>query len=292
MNNLDEDLRAFEDHHSLDLSRLPDEELSAVRAALACRGSLAAGFKTLPAAVMEDDPTVGFMWQLYERCTERVRGALVAFATGCPAASEIIARATIEACVTFRYILGDARPRLAAFFRNHIEQGEKQESLWRKSANQLLGDDRRIHLIACGYRREGIEAMRSIVDDLVTQLVGTDEPLRWPSVAARFDATGDSMDYRTMYSRLCSEPHLDAEETLRYFVGQVSGKEVLEALAAETIAFTRMMVLAAVAFYAQAGRAYADVYQMTEAMEVCDSAERQMFQYSAKVSDHAGGLPG
>jgi hypothetical protein len=95
--------------------------------------------------------------------------------------------------------------------------------------------------------------------------------------------------YRTVYARLCAEPHFDAEETLRYFIGTVNGAEHLERMGVETIMFSRFLLAEAVRAYAGAGKELASGYSMSSATETCAAAERLMDRHVAALSEHIGG---
>src|SRR4051812_7813464 len=115
---------AFARDHVFDTRALAVEERDAIRCVVDCHKAVNDGYVRLPQAVLEQDPGVGLLWQLYERCTEQVQGALVAMATACPTSSEVLARVSLEATVTVRYILGDRNPRLASYLVDHVVQTE------------------------------------------------------------------------------------------------------------------------------------------------------------------------
>ncbi len=284
-------INAFAEQHSFDAGALQVEELDGIRCAVDCHNAINNGYASLPSDVLEQDMAVGLIWPLYERCTERVYGALVAMTTSCAASSEVLARATIEATVIFRYILGDCNGRLASFFQDHLDQAERQEKQWRREAEQLRELERTEHLAACDYRRQGIAAIKEFVELINSQLVPSGSIPAWPNIALRFQAVGDRIAYRTSYARLCAEPHLDAEETLRYFIGKVMGPELLEAMAVETIMFSRFLLADAVRAYAEAGKEFASSYGMSSAMRTCVAAQELMHRHSINLSNHIGAHP-
>ena len=73
-------ITAFAEQHSFNAAALQAEEFDAIQCAVDCHNAINDGYMSLPASILEDDLTVGFIWQLYERCTERVFGALAAMA--------------------------------------------------------------------------------------------------------------------------------------------------------------------------------------------------------------------
>jgi hypothetical protein len=285
-------IAAFAEGHSFDAAALMTEERDAIHCTLDCHSAVNEGYTCLPKVVLERDPSVGLLWQLYERCTEHIHGALVAMATACAASSEVLSRSSLEAAITVRYILGDRNPRLASFLQNHVKQSERQELQWRKKVEeQLQGREKSIHLDACDYRRQGIYAMKSLVDLLNTQLVPSGSIPSWPSVAERFEAIGDSVGYRTLYARLCTEVHFEAEGTLRYFLGVTSTPEILEKLSIETVMFSRFLLAVAVQKYVETGREFATTFKMTAAIKTCRKAERRLGRHIFNLSRHVGAAP-
>lgn len=287
----DDATAAFAELHTFSAVDLLLEERDAIRCVVDCHNDINEGYANLPSAVLERDMAVGLIWQLYERCTEQIHGALVAITTSCAAASEVVARASLEATVTLRYILGDRNRRLASFLQNHLDQTERQEKQWRKAAEQLRGHEKSIHLAACDYRRQGNAATKTFVAMINSKLVPSAGIPAWPNIASRFETIGQGIAYRTFYARLCAEPHFDAEATLHYFIGQVTSPEVFEKMAVETVMFSRFMLAEAVRAYAVTGKEYAIAYDMPAAIETCKAAEHLMYLHSLNLSRHVGGYP-
>lgn len=281
---------AFARDHAFDTRALAVEERDAIRCVVDCHKAVNDGYACLPQAVFEQDAGVGLLWQLYERCTEQVQGALVAMATACPASSEVLARVSLEATVTIRYILGDRNPRLASYLVDHVVQAERQERQWRKAAEQLQGEEKAVYLAACDYRMQGVTAMKSFVGMLSAELVQSGGVPSWPNIGSRFEAIGGGLAYRTFYARLCTATHFDAEETLRYVIGKTTSPEMYEKMAVETVMFSRFMLAEAVRAYAEAGKEYATSYSMGAAIETCSLAEGRMRFHSLNLSRHVGGI--
>ncbi len=214
--------------------------------------------------------------------------------TSCVATSEVAARASLEATVTIRYILGDRARRLASYFQNHIDQAERQERQWRKAAEHLQGQDKMVQLAACDYRLKGVAAMKTFVARINSELMPSAVIPKWPNIAARFDVLGEGITYRTCYARLCAEPHFDAEETLRYIIGKSTTQEICEQMAVETVMFSRFMLAEAVRAYAATGKDYAKRYDMKAAAQTCIAAiaaEELMLNHSQELSGHIGAHP-
>lgn len=282
---------AFAQHHSFDPSSVMVEEGDAIVHAVTCHQSICTGYANLPAAVLEQDTAVGLLWQIYERCTERIFSAIVAMVTRCPVGSEILSRSSIEAAATLRYILISRNSNLASFLSNHIRETERHQRKWQAAIQDLHEHDQGIHIAARDHRQQSTVVLARFVEVIRSSLVGAHEVPAWPSIADRFRAIDENISYRTAYARLCAEPHLDAEETLRFFVGKTTDRATFEALAKETVAFSRFMLFEAVRWYASAGHAYATAYGMEEAIEACSTAEHAMTQQAIAISGAAGAIP-
>ncbi len=278
----------FARHHAVDIRGLPVEERDAIYCACDCQNAISEGYAQLPSTLLDHDPAVGVLWQLYERCTDQVHGALVAMATSCAASSEVLARVALEAAITIRYILGDRNPRLAAYFQNYIVQTDRQVNQWLKAAEQLKGIEKTINIDACQYRKQYLSVIRQFVDTINSRLVASGIVPSWPNIASRFEALGEAVRYRTFYGRLCTETHFDAEETLRYVIASPTSAEHFEKMATETAMFSRFCLLEAVRSYAEAGKEFAASYNMVAAIEACASAEKLMKRHALNLSRYIG----
>ena len=291
--DIDSFLDRFSKQHSVLLDALPEPERLGIYYTLRCQDALDADIAALSADVLSSDVVVGVARQLLARCAEHVEGALAAFATSSGASAELTARVAIESAVTIRFILRDPHQRLAAYFRHHVDDVDKQVRHWRKVAASQRGDAQRIHEAACDQREAANRAMRSFVDRLEHELLGSRPPKQWPAqVSERFRELDDEVTYRTVYARLCSETHFDAEETLRYGLGQLGGDELLERMALETIGFTSLMISIAVTYFLHAALDYASRYSMEGTVHECQAALHAMRRISQVLSEHVDGGQG
>lgn len=293
MTDIDSFLERFSEQHSVLLDALPEAERHGIYYTLRCQDALDADLAALSADVLSSDAVVGVARQLLARCAEHVEGALAAFATSSGSSAELISRVAIESAVTIRFILQDPHPRLAAYFRHYVDDVDKQVRQWRKVAASLPGDAQLIHEAACDQREAANRAMRSFVDRLEQELLGSRPSEKWPAqVSERFRELNDEVTYRTVYARLCSETHFDAEETLRYGLGQLGGDELLERMALETIGFTRLMISIAVTYFLHAALDYASRYNMEGTVRECQAGLDVMGRISEMLSEHVDGGQG
>jgi hypothetical protein len=285
-------LKRFAAQHSIDLSGLPEFERQSICCMLRCLDALDADYAALSDETLASDPAVGVILQLLARCAEHVKGALVAFTGAAGASAELVSRAAIESAVTIRFILQDPSPRLAGYFRHHVDDVDKQVSHWRRTAESLPAVARAIHEAACDQREAANREMRVFVSRLEGEILGARLREPWPArVADRFKSVDDEVTYRTVYARLCAETHFDAEETLRFILGRISGGGLMDRMALETIGFTRLMIAIAVCYFLQAAADYASRYAMTNCTRECQVGLQLMHQISGVLSEHVGAKP-
>ena len=208
------------------------------------------------------DPAIGFLLNLLHRNAEHAEAAISALATPFGSAAEVVSRAAFEASINIIYIIGEDsehRPgRLSAYFYHYLNEADRQVIQWKKQIATLLPEDQKIHLKASAQRQSVIESQRA----MVARIPGFKEE-KWPSAVQRFEAIGKVLDYRTLYVRLSSEAHADAEETLRYFFAKIHpDKTILEQMRLETATFSRFLVYAAIAMFVETCFSYASAYSL------------------------------
>jgi len=239
-----------------------------------------------------DDPTSGLLFNMLNRNFEAVEGAIVAFLSECGPTSELSSRAAIEFAASIMFILrGDRRLRLLAYLDDYISAVRLQVRRWRDTIAKLPVAAQLDHTRAATQREQANEVLSGIVEQIRINFgVGSQQEV-WPSVAGRFEAIGAADHYRTVYARLSSQTHSDAEETLRYFVGVISGsEELMNNIGIETVEFTRMMLFFAVSDFAKASIAFASVYDWSEIVPRLREALPELDARLREVSLNIGGL--
>lgn len=260
-------LADFVNRHGLRTTSRVEAETTGIHWANRATALLNEGFVELSDEAKESEPAVGMVLNLLHRAYEHLEAGLVAYATVSPASSEALSRVTMELAVSISYMLmNDRDTRLFSFLRNYILIEEKRLRNWEQATKTLSEEGKEHQLAAIGHRRSGIEVLSAFLDSLRPQLEGKHghaDVLPWPSVASRFEALGLADAYRTVYSRTSSQIHVDAEETIRYFLAVMSPDESLrERMALESWAFSRYMLYFAVKYYLMACGTFALTYGM------------------------------
>jgi hypothetical protein len=164
------------------------------------------------------DPTVGVLLTMLHHNFEHVEAAILAIVTGHGSSAEVVARASNEASITILYILaGDSMDRLRAHFDDYFSTVDGQVRKWEATIRDLPDSEQAIHLEFANRRR----AANTLIRTRIAQMFG--EPREhWPKkISDRFGEVGLALDYRTVYARMSSETHADAEETVRYIIGKL-----------------------------------------------------------------------
>jgi hypothetical protein len=280
-------LKEFADRHRTREGEEVDREIIPIRAMSLSNILVTSTYSSLDESAF-GDPAIGLLLNMLHRNFSLVDGAILAFVGECGQMAEVAARASVEASVNIAYIsLGEPADRLRAYFDHYFATVDKQIKTWSTAAAGLSGAEAEAHRKAIERRREANGIMR---DAIARSVKPASEP--WPrTIEDRFKVLGHPLDYRTIYSRMSSETHADAEETLRYLVGRLGTEEQFEAMALETVWMTRLYIHYAVSWFVRASMLYAARYNMMEAAESLKPELIAVEAELAEISKHVGGGP-
>ena len=199
--------------------------------------------------------------------------------------AEVAARASVKSSVNIAYIvLGEPGDRIRAYFDHYFEMVEKQVNTWIAEISALPVAEAEVHRKAAAQRKESNAVLRAAI-------VGGCKPAteRWPRrIEERFKVFGHALDYRTIYARMSSEAHGDAEETLRYFIGKRANEAQFEAMALETVWTTRLYVHYAASWLLRVSIMYALRYGLSDAAQRLDPELKAVEAEMAEISKHIG----
>jgi hypothetical protein len=259
-----DNVAAFLSFHGFNVDDWPwGRELLA--AFLAGRDGLTKSLATVPDSVIDKEPSFGLLYQLSERASEHIAGAIACFATKNAASAEVVARAAFETCVNIRFmLLGDRNSRVVAWIRDYVHSDRKQIDQWEKSLAGVAEEERRFSIPRIVARRKVHELRTKWLQSAEAEFaqfgpLNLDEP--WPKIIGRFEQIGEAVAYRTVYARLSSQTHADAEDTLNYIV--FSGDQALHAqMAQETTAFSQYLIAHSAYFYLLTMAGFSKIFQV------------------------------
>jgi hypothetical protein len=212
-----------------------------------------------------EDPLWGLLLAAYWRMEEYAAGS-VAISTVSSVAAEIAARTVVEAAVNFQFLLGGNRAeRLYAYFDAYIRKEQAEIEKWRKELPSVSSTaEAEAHRKGIEQKGKVLEFQRQLIDSSFNELgVNTGAKHVWGTTLDRFQAIGQTIDYRTTYAGLCSQVHNDAEDLLNGFTMVVAGSpDQVLALRAETEAFSWFAVTLGVRQYVQAASQYWGTFEL------------------------------
>jgi Family of unknown function (DUF5677) len=171
----------------------------------------------------------------------------------------------MDSSANISYMLaGDPNSRFLLWLQAYIAQDRKQITNWEEAVSKLPEDEAEVHSEGIERRRERLAHYEQFVQRMVQDFsfAGFEpEAKKWPNVADRFKAIGESVSYRTAYARMSSQTHADAEDSISYIMARVLDDEQQMALmSSETIAFSEYLVHYGAQFYLEAAREYEAVF--------------------------------
>ena len=261
-------VRGFVRRHGLEATPAVGREEAVIRLINVVVRSVMMDYGGLDDAAFAD-PAIGVIFKMLERNFEHVEAAIVAVATHSRGSAEVIARAAIESSVNILYILaGNRGPRMHAYLDYYFSEVDRQVKNWREAIKSIPPSETAAHEQGAQRRQDANNVMR----DRVGQL-GLPPKEIWPrKIEQRFQLLGLGIDYRTIYTRLGSESHADAEEIIRELLGKVYGDiNIHQSIKNETLEYTRFMIYISASYFIKACIHYADRYSLPNVQPLRDA---------------------
>jgi hypothetical protein len=210
-----------------------------------------------------DEQTQAILKYMLTRIYDRIKAAIVSFSMNIPEASDAISRTVVEGSVDIIYIImGNRVERLAVYFANYIDSERAEINKWieetRKSQPQILKN-----VEASSKNR--LDILKTIESYVKNTEFESPSKRKWPNVYDRFKELKLETEYRTVYSTLSAQIHIDAEEVLRYMISYSIDKHYLvDRTIAESRAFSRLLLLVSVEYYLRASLAFAICFSLRQ----------------------------
>lgn len=202
------------------------------------------------------DPSSGLLAKLVDRAYETAAGSLALILIGHLREAEILSRSVYEGSVTTAYIAKETPSlRLAQFFRSYVSQEREQNRKWAKETEAASSAVRHEHGERIMQKNQAMDVYERFIDTYVTHCnIDTEKAMKWPGLIDRLTSLGRRIDYRTVYSAMCSQSHHDAEDVLNYFLANsvVGADEMAERMEREADTFSIFMVLFGLQWFVEA----------------------------------------
>ena len=214
---------------------------------------------------LTNEPTWGLLQAMLDRVYGYAAASLILYVVGRPFSGEVVARTTVEAAINVLYILnGNRVERLWQYFSSYIATERRQNRLWLDAISGYSDEDKQIHLSAIARKERALSGSEQILRGAFQQMGFTpNSDASWPNLFDRFRVLGKATSYRTVYAAMCSQSHNDAEDLInKFIIHSVGTAEMQEALASETLNFSRMLVYFGLKYYLEASLIYTIAFDL------------------------------
>lgn len=231
MDNNFDNIRAFEEHQGVEIPDWWERGLTLVSLVLDAHETSTDVIRTASEETLITEPTIGFINHLLDRAYDHVSASIVCFATPNAATAEVAARVGMETSANIRYMLaGERNARFLMWLQAYIEQDRKQIKNWEVAISKRPEPEAVSHREGIERRRKRLANYEQFVEQMRHDFSSAGfetEGKKWPNIADRFEAIGESVSYRTAYARMSSQTHADAEDRISYIWARVIEDEQL-----------------------------------------------------------------
>lgn len=211
-----------------------------------------------------NDPVDGLLITLMRRLHDTLSGALALLAVGRFQQAEILSRTVMESALSVQYILAEhSGHRLVQYFQHYIKEERDQNRKWQNEIEGAPAPFREDHQRRIKGKAEALAGYESFIQHFAATLPATSiQAKAWLGTYDICVALGKAVDYRTVYTAMCSQAHHDAEDILNAFmVGSSADFETRsQQLERETGSFSIFLLLCSIRYYLeclnQIGRRY------------------------------------
>jgi hypothetical protein len=210
----------------------------------------------------------GLLHAIYKRAYTHVEGCFVLFSHGYHSCAEALCRTAIEASINLYFFsLGDTEEKLICYFKDYISTERNQNRKWLGSdtGSKYSEEAKQHHYNSVAAKEVALRRYEGFLANAFDQIGRNYEQNSqpWPSLFNRFKLIDKEVDYRTIYSALCSQAHNDAEDLINEFWSKGSQlKQAHERQERENRNFGLYMVLMALATLVESAAIYLAKYSL------------------------------
>lgn len=217
------------------------------------------------------------MFDMYERNYEYCSGAISLFLLVQLASAEALCRTAVEGAVNLEFVsIGDPMGNQIAYYKNYIETERKQNRTWREAVknSDSTQEDKEFHYNKIDDKEEALSHYEFGLRQSLS-LEGIDYDAcehKWPNIFERFQKLGREVEYRTLYTALCSQAHNDAEDILNKIMARITAnvKGMNKAQEVEQYLYSLFYILSAVRYHIYAAAMFIAKFEInvSELMQI------------------------
>lgn len=196
------------------------------------------------------------MFDMYERNYEYCSGAISLLLLSQFASAEALCRTAIEGAINLEFVsVGDPMANQIAYYKSYIETERKQNKSWRESINKSNAsqEEKELHYNKINDKEDALSHYEyGLRQSLYLEGIDYDaNQLKWPNIFERFQKLGKEIEYRTLYTALCSQAHNDAEDIINKIMARITEnvKGMDKAQEMEQYLFSIFYILSAVRYH-------------------------------------------
>lgn len=286
----------FAEYHNIMFTPLVERESSAIQWAIRTKLEIDKNLRDCIDDLNQFDPLWALLRCMLDRTFEYVQGAIVAYVTGSPSASEVISRTAIESAINSMLIIRDDRngSRFTEYLAHYFIKEKEEINKWLKAVKNVPDHDKLIHQTKATQKEDTLIALEKIVNNALLEIgLHTTEEITHKriNIKDKFVELGLEIDYYTVYAALCSQTHSDAEDLMNYFVFTALGdQELINKVAIETVNFSRLMMYYAVKYYIMASGCYAIRFDLKNALEIATEGRNNISNIMEKIANNITSL--
>ncbi|MBJ7297315.1 MAG: hypothetical protein JHC73_13580 [Dolichospermum sp.] len=286
----------FAEYHNIIFTPLVERESSAIQWTIRTKLEIDKNLRDCIDDLNQFDLLWPLLRSMLDRTFEYVQGAIVAYVTGSPAASEVISRTAIESAINSMLIIRDDRngSRFTEYLAHYFIKEKEEINKWLKAVKNIPDDDKLIHQTEAIQKEDTLIVLEKIINKALLEMgLPTTEKItnKRINIKDKFDKLGLEIDYYTVYAALCSQTHSDAEDLLNYFVFTAFGdQELINKVAIETVNFSRLMMYFAVKYYIMASGYYAIRFDLKNALEIITEGRDNISNIMQKIANNITSL--
>ncbi|MBL0559906.1 DUF5677 domain-containing protein [Aeromonas hydrophila] len=167
------------------------------------------------------------MFDMYERNYEYCSGAISLLLLSQFSSAEALCRTAIEGAINLEFVsVGDPMANQIAYYKSYIETERKQNKSWRESINKSNAsqEEKEFHYNKINDKEDALSHYEyGLRQSLYFEGIDYDaNQLKWPNIFERFQKLGKEIEYRTLYTALCSQAHNDAEDIINKIMARIT----------------------------------------------------------------------
>lgn len=225
---------------------------------------------------LKNEAVWSIIYDTYTRSYKYTEAALVLFITAQIASAEALCRTSVESSVNLYYLsIGSDVEKVISYFKGYIKTERDQNKKWKDAINNS-NKSSTYKIESNKIIDEKCQSLDKYEDILIESFLKTNINYQsinngWPNTFERFKKINKEIEYRTLYTALCSQAHNDAEDSLNDLISRITPIEGIEqGIETEKYIFSLDMILRSIQLWIEATMMFLARYEVKTNNELFD----------------------